>query len=108
MSETSVNFDIPSYYIEPETTLYRFRRRLTFKSILNFIRRSVKTKNSFTLLEIGSGSGYFLSFMESEFPGASLTSIEYDPRLIPFIRRRVKNVVIHNDNAESFILLPIS
>ena len=98
----TVNLNIPSYYEEPDNGLYRFKRRLTFRKIISIIRKSVKNRETFSLLEIGCGSGYFLSFLEEMFPGASLTGIEYDPRLIPVIRGRIKSATVINDNAEDF------
>jgi SAM-dependent methyltransferase len=100
----TVNLEIPSHYQEPDNRLYRFKRKLTFRKIIQEIRKSVKSGDPFSLLEIGCGAGYFISFLEEAFPGASLTGIEYDPRLIPGIRAKVKAATIINGNAEEFEL----
>jgi SAM-dependent methyltransferase len=102
MNQVSVDLKIPSLYEEPEGRLYRFKRRLTFRKVINIIRKSARDKGSFNILEIGSGAGYFISFLEEEFPSAKITGIEYDPRLIPSIKSRIKSAAIINENAEEF------
>ena len=102
MKPVSVNLEIPSFYQEPDNGLYRFKRKLTFRKIIGIIRKATKHKEFFSLLEIGCGSGYFISFLEETFPGAKLTGIEYDPRLISVIRSKTKSATILNENAEDF------
>lgn len=54
------------------------------------------------MLEVGTGSGFLVSFLESEFPEAKLTGIEYDPRLVEIARDKVTNATIRQGNAETF------
>lgn len=102
MKNVSVDLSSPSYYAEPDSKSYRFKRKLTLKPILDIIRRTVGRKRDFSLLEIGTGSGFLLSFVESEFPQAKLTGVEYDERLVAITRDKVQNVRIIQGNAEAF------
>ncbi len=102
MEPVSVDLNIPSYYEEPDGRIYRFKRKLTFRKIISIIRKSIRNKPTPTFLEIGCGSGYFISFLEEAFPDATLTGIEYDPRLIPVISGKIQNANIINGNAEDF------
>jgi SAM-dependent methyltransferase len=96
--------DVNSYseYEEPDSKYYRIKRKLTLKTILKIIRKSVKSFKSFSLLEIGTGSGYLITFLESEFPKAKLTGLEYNNRLVLLTRKKVKNAKIVQGNAEEF------
>jgi len=102
MNKVSVDLDAPSPYIEPETALYRARRRMTYRFAMDFISRHVKREDRFDLLEIGTGSGYFLKFVKSEFPHANLHGIEYDPRLLETTRTRAPFADCVQGNAEAF------
>jgi SAM-dependent methyltransferase len=103
MKNISVDLSIPSHYEESDSKYYRFKRKLTLKPILRIIRNSVKSKE-FSLLEIGTGAGYLIAFLESEFPKAKLTGLEYDIRLVSLTQRKVKNARIVQGNAEEFNL----
>jgi len=104
MDNVTVDLKAPSLYVEPDGRLYRFKRRLTFKNIFNAIRSSVKKEQEFSLLEIGTGAGFFITFLESEFPKAKFTGIEYDPRLVSLAQTKVKDAIILQGNAEDFDL----
>jgi SAM-dependent methyltransferase len=104
MKKVSVEMSIPSHYQETDSTLYRFKRRLTLKPILKIIKNIVKENQTFSLLEIGPGAGFLMTFLEAEFPNAHLTGIEYDQRLVPIIQGKVKNAKIIQGNAEEFNL----
>jgi SAM-dependent methyltransferase len=91
-----------SSYEEPDSKYYRIKRKLTLKTIFKIIRRSVNTSKSFSLLEIGTGSGFLIAFLESEFPKAKLTGLEYNKRLVLLTRKKVKNAKIVQGNAEKF------
>lgn len=93
-----------SDYEEPDSKYYRIKRKITLRLILKIIRRSVKTSKSFSLLEIGTGSGFLIAFLESEFPKAKLTGLEYNNRLVLLTRKKVKNAKIVQGNAEEFDL----
>ena len=103
MKNVSVDLSIPSHYEEPNTAFYRFKRKLTLKPILQVIRKYVKNKE-FSLLEIGTGSGFLMAFLESEFPTARLTGLEYDNRLVALTKNKIKNARIIQGNAEEFDL----
>lgn len=81
MKDISVDLSIPSHYEEPDSKYYRFKRKLTLKPILKIIRNAVRNEE-FSWLEIGTGAGYLMAFLESEFPKAKLTGLEYDMRLV--------------------------
>lgn len=104
MKKVSVELSVPSHYQETDSKLYRFKRKLTLKPILKIIRNTVKNNQSFSLLEIGPGAGFLMTFLESEFPQAHLTGIEYDHRLVPIIQSKVKKARIIQGNAEEFNL----
>ena len=71
MENTSVDLSRPSYYVEPDSRIYRFKRKLTLKPVLDIITKTVGHRKDFSLLEIGTGSGFLLTFLESEFPKAN-------------------------------------
>ncbi|MEW6089169.1 MAG: class I SAM-dependent methyltransferase [bacterium] len=91
-----------SLYEEPDSKFYRFKRKLTLKPVLKEIRKIVKKNQAFSLLEIGTGSGFLMTFLESEFPQAKLTGLEYDARLVSLTKSKVKNARIVQGNAEGF------
>lgn len=102
MKNVSVDLSSPSYYVEPDSKAYRFKRKLTLKPVLDLIRRTVGSRRVFSLLEIGTGSGFLLSFLEAEYPQAKLTGVEYDDRLVAITRSKVQNAMIVQGNAEEF------
>lgn len=100
MKKVSVEMNIPSYYKETDSKMHRFKRKLTLKPILDIIRKIAKKNQPFSLLEIGSGSGYLMTFLEAEYPKGTFTGIEYDERLIPVIKSKVQRAKIIQGNAE--------
>lgn len=102
MKKVSVELSIPSHYSETDSKIYRFKRKLTLKPILDIIKKVAKGKEEFSLLEVGSGAGFLMNFLESEYPKAKLTGIEYDERLLPVIKSKVKRANIIQGNAEEF------
>lgn len=102
MKDVTVNSYSTSSYEEPDSKFYRFKRKLTFRPILRIIREIVKDKQVFSLLEIGTGSGFLMAFLESEFPRAKLAGLEYDTRLVSLTKNKVKNAKIVQGNAEEF------
>ena len=104
MENVTVDLNNPSLYSEPETKFYRLKRKLIMQPVLRRIRQIVPKNKTFSLLEIGTGSGFLLSFLESEFPNASFTGIEYDNRLVDLSKNKVKNANIIQGNAEDFDL----
>lgn len=102
MKNVTVDLCGPSFYEEPDSKFYRFKRKLTLRLILKIIRKTVKKNRTFSLLEIGTGSGFLLSSLESEFPKAKLTGLEYDTRLVAVTQNKAKNARIVQGNAEEF------
>lgn len=102
MKNVTVDLNSASLYEEPDSKFYRFKRKLTFKSVLKIIRKNFKKNQVFSLLEIGTGSGFLITFLEAEFPQAKLTGLEYDVRLVSLTKNKVKNAKIVQGNAEGF------
>jgi SAM-dependent methyltransferase len=104
MNEVTVNLNEDSLYAEPDSKLYRIKRKLTYNTILRAIRKNAQGERHFSLLEIGTGSGFFMTFLESEFPSADINGLEYDPRLVTLTQSKVKKAKIVQGNAETFDL----
>lgn len=104
MSKITVNLDTPTEYSEPNSFLYRFKRKLTYGNIFSKLRKYFKNTSSFSMLEIGTGSGFFISLVESRYPEASLCGLEFDPRLVDVTKHKVKKAKILQGNAEDFQL----
>jgi len=104
MKDVTVDLGNPSLYAEPDSKFYRFKRKLTMNTVLKKIRKQVNHKQAFSLLEIGTGSGFTMTFLETEFPKATLTGIEYDPRLVKLTQSKVKSARVIQGNAENFDL----
>jgi SAM-dependent methyltransferase len=104
MENVTVNLEEPSLYAEPDSKFYRLKRKLTYQTILKIVRKKIGKRTDFSLLEIGTGSGFFLSYLEKEFPNAILKGIEYDPRLVSLTQSKVRNAKIIQGNAENFFL----
>lgn len=102
MKNVTVDLGSPSFYAETDSKFYRFKRKMTYENILKRIRTFAKGKGNFSLLEIGTGSGFFMTFLESEFPKAELVGLEYDPRLVELTKTKVENAKIVQGNAEEF------
>ena len=102
MVKSSVNLKSPSLYIEKVSFLYKIKRKLTYAFAIRSISKVKNKDNKFSLLEIGTGSGYFLSFIHSEFTKATLFGIEYDPRLLKETKRKAPFANVTIGNAESF------
>lgn len=102
MKKVSVDLDSLSPYIETGSVLYNFKRKLTYAFAINTVKRIKQKEDEFALLEIGTGSGYFLSFIHAEFPRATLTGIEYDPRLLGVTKDKVPFANCVEGNAELF------
>src|SRR2546426_7959131 len=102
MRKVSVDLDADANYLEPDSAIYRFKRKLTYRFFLSKIRRLMKKNQRFALLEIGTGSGFFLSFMEKAFPNAVLRGVEYDQRLIEESSKRLSRSKVVQASAEDF------
>ena len=106
MSRVSVDLSAPSPYIESSYWLHRFKRRLTYAWPISVIRAYAKPSKSLSLLEIGTGSGFFLDTAKHAFPGVELTGLEYDERLLAVTCARVPDAYCVQGNAEYFSFAP--
>lgn len=104
MENVTVDLDNPSLYEEPNSNFYRFMRKIKTGPVLKRIRKIAQKNPKISLLEIGTGSGFLLSFLELEFPNAKLTGVEYDSRLVTMSQNKSKKARIFQGNAESFDL----
>jgi SAM-dependent methyltransferase len=102
MTKSSVNLKSASPYIEKTSFLYKVKRKLTYAFAIRAISKFNNKRDKFSILEIGTGSGYFLSFIHSEFPNATLFGIEYDPRLFKETKKKVPFANLSIGNAEFF------
>ena len=105
MENVTVDLNNPSLYEEPDSKFYRFIRKLKTGPVLKQLRKIAKKNPKFSLLEVGTGSGFLLTFLESEFPDSKLTGVEYDSRLVTLSQSKIKNSRIIQGNAESFDLM---
>jgi SAM-dependent methyltransferase len=104
MSKVSVNLDEPSPYLEPDSFLHRFKRKLTYRFALNAISGRISRSSPFSILELGTGSGFFLLAAHESFPNAHLSGIEFDNRLLEATQKRVPFAKTWQGNVESFDL----
>ena len=95
-----LNEDTP--YLEPDSRFYRFKRRLMYSNIISIIDKHIGKSNSAKILEVGTGSGYLLSFLEQEFPNSSFSGLEYDPRLVELSNSKLTRSTVFPGDAEQF------
>jgi SAM-dependent methyltransferase len=106
MSKVSVDLDVPSPYVEKDSYFHRFRRNLSYASPLRKIKKAFPNHDKLSILEVGTGSGFFLAAAHKWWPDASLTGIEYDGRLLEVTKRRAPFAECMQGNAETFDLQP--
>lgn len=106
MERVSVDLTVASPYIEKASRFYRLKRFFTYRVIFRLIGRCFGGTLPKKVLEIGIGSGFFLSFAKVKFPSAEFTGFEYDQRLIDESSSRAPFVRFVQGNAEKFDLLP--
>lgn len=102
--KVSVNTDISSPYIENRNPIYRLKRKLTYAFAFRLLKKYLRRSNSLEVLEIGTGSGFFLDFAKEYFPDSRFSGVEYDERLIVETLRRAPYAKLVQGNAESFDL----
>jgi SAM-dependent methyltransferase len=105
-SKVSVDLDSPSPYIERDSYLHRKIRYLSFAFALRKIANEHQDGSDFSILEIGTGSGFFLASARQRFPRARLAGIEYDERLLEVTKKRAPFANCVQGNAETFDLRP--
>ncbi len=106
MNKVSVDLNRPSPYIEKDTKLHRFKRKLTYAFAIKLIKKFSKGHKTSSILEVGTGSGFFMSSCHDSFPNVKLSGIEYDPRLLSVTQQRAPYAECVQGNAEEFNLLP--
>lgn len=102
--KVSVNTEIPSPYIENRGGLYRLKRKLTYSFAFRLLNRYLSQKQDLEILEIGTGSGFFLDFALERFPNSRFSGVEYDERLLAETASRAPHANLIQGNAESFDL----
>jgi 2-polyprenyl-3-methyl-5-hydroxy-6-metoxy-1,4-benzoquinol methylase len=106
MTKVSVDLESPSPYVEKDSYLHRIKRNLSYSFALRQIKDKCANKADLSILEIGTGSGFFMTAARREFPRAKLTGIEYDPRLLEATRKMAPFANCMHANAETFDLQP--
>lgn len=104
LHKTSVNLEAPTPYIESDSALHRFKRKLTYSFAFKWLRKFYAKTAAIDVLEIGTGSGFFLSNAHDLYPNAQLVGIEYDPRLLAVTQTRAPYAQVQQGNAENFDL----
>jgi SAM-dependent methyltransferase len=102
--KVSVNTGIPSPYIENRGGLYRLKRRLTYAFAFRLLKRYLSRRQDLEILEIGTGSGFFLDFAREVFPKSRFSGVEYDERLLAETASRAPHANLIQGNAENFDL----
>jgi SAM-dependent methyltransferase len=108
MTKVSVDLNVPSPYLERDSFFHSFKRNLSYAAALRRIREAFPGDRHLSVLEVGTGSGFFLAAARRFLPEASFTGIEYDSRLLEVTRRRAPFAHCLQGNAETFDLLPAS
>ena len=103
-NKVSVNTDIPSPYIENRGGLYRLKRKLTYAFAFRLLNKYLSKRDDLEVLEIGTGSGFFLDFARERFPNSRFSGVEYDERLLAETAVRATHARLIQGNAENFDL----
>jgi SAM-dependent methyltransferase len=104
IEKTSVRLDIDSPYIEPKGFLYRTKRRLTYAFAFRLLNKYLNRRQNLEILEIGTGSGFFLDFAREVFTNSRFSGVEYDERLLAETASRAPHAKLIQGNAENFDL----
>ncbi len=107
MSKVSVDLSAPSPYIEKDSRLHRFKRSLSYAFAFRLIRRHFGDRLPRNLLEVGTGSGFFLDFFAEQYPDATINGVEFDERLLAVTQARCPRAQCQQGNAETFNLAPL-
>lgn len=102
MSKVSVNLDQPTPYLESDSYLHRLKRKFTYRFALRAIHKRFSKASSISLLELGTGSGFFLLAAQESFPRARLLGIEFDGRLLEATQKRAPFAQTWQGNVEIF------
>lgn len=102
--KVSVKTNIPSPYIENRGGLYRLKRKLTYAFAFRLLNKYLSRRQELEILEIGTGSGFFLDFAREVFPKSHFSGVEYDERLLAETISRATHANLIQGNAENFDL----
>jgi SAM-dependent methyltransferase len=102
--KVTVNTDIPSPYVEKQGALYRLKRKLTYAFAFRLLNKYLSRRQDLEILEIGTGSGFFLDFAREVFPNSRFSGVEYDERLLAETASRASHANLIQGNAENFNL----
>jgi SAM-dependent methyltransferase len=98
----SVDLNMETPYSETDSKIYRIKRKLMYSNILRIIDRYIGKRHFAEILEVGTGSGFLLSFLENKYPNFSFKGLEYDPRLVQLTNSKLNRSVVTEGNAEDF------
>lgn len=98
----SVDLTTETPYSEPDSKFYRFKRKLMYSNLLKIIHRHVCKRDFANILEVGTGSGFLISFLENKYPNFSFNGLEYDPRLVKLTNSKLRRSFVVEGNAEDF------
>jgi ubiquinone/menaquinone biosynthesis C-methylase UbiE len=98
--KTTVDFSVPSPYSQDLVTssLTSFIQRASYRHQINFIRRNALPGDK--LLDVGCGSGIFLSVAAQYFSNLDLYGLDYDHRLLEESSQRVTDCKFIQGSAE--------
>jgi len=102
ITKVSVDTQIPSPYIESKSHLYRLKRKLTYAFAFRLLNKYLTQRHDLQILEIGTGSGFFLEFAKESFPNSRFSGVEYDERLLAESALRAPHASLIQGNAENF------
>jgi len=100
--KVTVDLDNETPYFEPDSKLYRFKRRLMYSNLLRIIDKYLRNSSSSNFLEVGTGSGFLLSFLEKKYPKLFFKGIEYDHRLVELSNSKLSRSKVYQGDAEHF------
>ena len=101
-SQVSVNTEILSPYIENKSRLYRLKRKLTYAFAFRLLNKYLSQHQDLEILEIGTGSGFFLEFAKESFQNSRFSGVEFDERLLAETALRAPHASLIQGNAENF------
>ncbi len=80
-----------------------FKNRVAYKAWLRYIIKygGFNRKSIFTILEAGSGAGYFLKCIEKWFPKSKIYGLDADELLVEFSKRHLEKSVVLPCNIET-------
>lgn len=106
MSKVSVDLESPSPYIENNSWAHELKRKLSYAFAFKLLQKFKPLLSKGNLLEVGTGSGFFLAFCEQRYPALNLYGLEYDERLLNVTKKRAPVADCKQGNAELFDFKP--